>query len=825
MFEQVKRIAKKPMVWITMVGIALIPSLYNISFLTSMWDPYGRVDQLPVAVVNQDKPATLDGKQLTIGQDMVESMKENPSLDFHFVSQKEAEDGLADGDYYMIVTLPENTSEKAASLMTDHPEPVDIAYQTSKGHSFVASKMGESAMTQLKDSLSQTITETYTKSVFASMTELGNGMDKAASGSHQLLTGADQLVTGNQSLHSGLVDLSDGTQTLASGANQLATGVATYTDGVGQTAAGSTKLLSGLTAYTDAVNQVAAGSQAVSDKSAQLVSGMAGLTTGADKVTELANGMTNLQAGLGQLAENTNLSAEEQAQMDSLIAGLPQLATAIDQLNSSVSSLTIEPIDPTALTTSLTNIAAQSQSLLAASQNDRAVQVQALQATSAYQSLPADQQAELLAALDASPSSVVSQAQAILGEVQNLQTALSSLQGLSSMAGQVSTLQGSLAQINGLASQALPGASTALTSLSSGLAQVNQALTQQVLPASNQLTDGANQLASQLTAGVGQLTAGVGQYTQAVDQLAAGSQTLAGKNAELLGGGRDLAAGLAQLNSNSPSLQTGVQALATGSGQLVSGAGQLVDGDERLGSGLNDLGTGISSLDQALAGAGNQLSLVSFTEKNAQAVANPVTLTHKDEDEVATNGVGMAPYMISVSLMVVALSANVIFVKHLDDRPYRNRWDWAKSKLVLNGLIASAAALILYFVLGWIGVEPSHPLATLGLMLLTSWTFMALVTALLGWNNRFGSFASLILLLLQLGSSAGTYPIELSPRIFSTIQPFLPMTYSVSGLRQTISIAGQASHQVTSLFIFLLIFLLAGLLIYRQDNQMGKENK
>lgn len=819
MFEQVKRIAKKPMVWITMVGIALIPSLYNISFLTSMWDPYGRVDQLPVAVVNQDKPARLDGKQLTIGQDMVESMKEEPSLDFHFVSQKEAEDGLADGDYYMIVTLPENTSEKAASLMTDHPEPVDIAYQTSKGHSFVASKMGESAMTQLKNSLSQTITETYTKSVFASMTELGDGMDKAASGSHQLLTGADQLVAGNQSLHSGLVDLSDGSQTLANGAEQLTTGVATYTDGVGQTVAGSTKLLSGLTAYTDAVNQVATGSQAISDKSAQLVSGMAGLTTGTEKVTELANGMTKLQAGLDQLAENTNLSAEEQAQMDSLIAGLPQLATAIDQLNSSVSGLTIEPIDPTALTRSLTNIAGQAQSLLVASQNDRAVQAQALQATSAYQSLSADQQAELLAALDASPSSVASQAQAILGEVQNLQTALSSLQGLSGMAGQVGELQGAIAQINGFASQALPGASTALSSLSSGLSQVNQVLNQQVLPASNQLADGANQLASQLTAGVGQLTAGVGQYTQAVDQLAAGSQTLAGKNAELLGGGRDLAAGLAQLNSNSPSLQTGAQALATGSGQLVSGAGQLVDGDERLGTGLNDLGTGISSLDQALTGADDQLSLVSFTEKNAQVVANPVTLTHEDKDDVATNGVGMAPYMISVSLMVVALSANVIFVKHLDDRPYRNRWDWAKSKLVLNGLISSAAALILYFVLGWIGVEPSHPLATLGLMLLTSWTFMALVTALLGWNNRFGSFASLILLLLQLGSSAGTYPIELSPRIFSTIQPFLPMTYSVSGLRQTISIAGQVSHQVTSLFIFLMIFLLAGLLIYRQDNQ------
>ncbi|WP_153050858.1 YhgE/Pip family protein, partial [Streptococcus suis] len=88
-------------------------------FLTSMWDPYGRLDQLPVAVVNQDQSASFQDKILTIGDDMVDNMKESKSLDFHFVSEKDAEKGLEEGDYYMVITLPEDLSEKASSLLTN----------------------------------------------------------------------------------------------------------------------------------------------------------------------------------------------------------------------------------------------------------------------------------------------------------------------------------------------------------------------------------------------------------------------------------------------------------------------------------------------------------------------------------------------------------------------------------------------------------------------------------------------------------------------------------------------------------------------------------
>ncbi|HEL2176227.1 TPA: YhgE/Pip domain-containing protein [Streptococcus suis] len=756
MLQKVKNIFKKPMTLVTIIGIACVPALYNISFLTSMWDPYGRLGQLPVAVVNQDQSASLQNKNLTIGDDMVNNMKESKSLDFHFVSEKDAEKGLEEGDYYMVITLPEDLSEKASSLLTNQPEPITISYQTSKGHSFVASKMGESAMEKLKTSVSETITETYTSAVFDSMREIQNGMVEAADGSQQLTNGASQLESGSQTLSNGLTSLT--------------------------------------------------------------TSGQA-LVTGASQVEQLVTGANQLQAGLEQLTSSTSLSAEQSSQIQALLTGLPQLQAAISQLNDSLSSIGGLAVDTTTLSNLLTEMGAQAQGLLTVAQADKIASIEALQATATYQNLPADQQAELVGALQNSLSATATVAQTILDQLSQLSQTLSSLQSLSGMATQMSQLQSAVGQINTAANQALPGAATAIENLSSGLSQVNTALNQQVLPGTQTLTSGVSQLQTQLSNGASQLMSGVTAYTAGVAQLAEGGVQLVANNSSIQSGGGQLTSGLATLAANSSQLVSGSGQLASGSQQLIAGADQLASGGQTLTSGISSLRTGSETLTSSLSSASQQLSVVSVEDKNAKAVSQPVTLEHSDQDDVKTNGVGMAPYMVSVALMVAALSANVIFAKHIDNRSYKNRWDWAKGKLLLNGTIASLAAVILYGVLRLIGIEPAHPMATLGLILLASWTFMALVTALVGWDNRFGSFASLILLLLQLGSSAGTYPIELSPRFFQVIQPYLPMTYSVSGLRQTISMVGNSSHQVWMLSLFLVGFMGLGLLIYNQKDE------
>ncbi|WP_270335689.1 YhgE/Pip domain-containing protein [Streptococcus macedonicus] len=770
MLEELKALIKSPKIWVTMIGVALIPALYNLSFLGSMWDPYGNVDNLPVAVVNQDESSTLNDQTLSIGDNMVDSMSKNKDLDYHFVSAEKAEEGLENGDYYMVITLPEDLSKKAASLLTDDPEKLTINYQTTAGRSFIASKMSESAMTKLKDTVSENITETYTKAVFKIMSSLQDGLQEASDGGNELLSGSQQLESGSQTI-------TDNLNTAASGSQTLADGTAT--------------LSSGLTTYTNGVSSLASGANELDSKSAALVSGVAQLKESSAQVQQLVDGANSLTDGLQKLATATTLSAEESANIQSLISGLPQLNAGIQQLNASVSEISTE-VDTTEISTVLSDIAAQAKGILEAEEKDSSARLTAIQETAAYQSLDATQQAELVNALNTSGNSVSQQAQQILTDVQTMKTTLTQLSSLSS---KVTELQTGVSQIANQSNVALPGAVTALTTLSTGLNQVNTAAITQLVPGSSQIASGISTLNTKLSSGASELLTGVTNYTSGVSQVASGANQLAANNS--------------QLTSGASQLQSGAEELASGSSQLAAGSDTLT-------SGLTTLTSGISTLTSSLSEASDQLSLVSVTNKNAKLVSNPVSTKKTDNDSVKVNGIGMAPYMIAVSLMVVALSTNVIFANSLSGRPVKNRFEWAKQKLFINGLISTVGSLVLYGAIQFLGFEANYEWRTIFLIILGGWTLMALVTALVGWNNRYGSFLSLIMLLLQVGSAGGSYPIELSPKFFQVIHPYMPMTYIVTGLRQTISMRGSIGTQVGVLSAFLVAFMVLGLIIYRQ---------
>ncbi|HHJ8551634.1 TPA: YhgE/Pip family protein [Streptococcus pyogenes] len=743
---------KNPKLMITMIGVALVPALYNLSFLGSMWDPYGRVNDLPIAVVNHDKPAKRADKSLTIGNDMVDKMSKSKDLEYHFVSAKQAQEGLKEGDYYMVITLPEDLSQRAATLLNPEPQKLTIRYQTSKGHGMVAAKMGETAMAKLKESVSQNITKTYTSAVFSSMTDLQSGLKEASAGSQTLASGAKTAQAGSQTLSTNLAALT--------GASQ-------------QFQQGTGRLTSGLTTYTDGVNQVKNGLGTLSTDIPNYLNG----------VSRLSQGASQLNQGLSQLTQATTLSDEKAKGIQSLIVGLPVLNQGIQQLNTELSTLQPPNLTADELGNSLGAIAQAAKQVIAeetAAQNE---ELSALQTTSVYQSLTAEQQGELAAALSQSDKSqTVSAAQTILSSVQTLSTSLQSL-SQEDQSKQLEQLKEAVAQIANQSNQALPGASSALTELSTGLAKVNGSLNQQVLPGSNQLTTGLAQLNRYNTA-----------IGSGVIKLSEGTNALSSKSGELLDGSHQL---------------------SEGATKLADGSSQLSQGGHQLTSGLTELSTGLSTLNGSLAKASQQLSLVSVTDKNAKAVAKPLVLNEKDKDGVKTNGIGMAPYMIAVSLMVVALSTNVIFANSLSGRPVKDKWDWAKQKFVINGFISTMGSIVLYLAIQLLGFEARYGMETLGFIMLSGWTFMALVTALVGWDDRYGSFASLVMLLLQVGSSGGSYPIELSGAFFQKLHPFLPMTYVVSGLRQTISLSGHIGVEVKVLTGFLLAFMVLALLIYR----------
>ncbi|CON46711.1 integral membrane protein [Streptococcus pneumoniae] len=873
MFKEWKAIFKKPTFIIVMIGISLIPALYNIIFLSSMWDPYGQLSDLPVAVVNNDKEASYNGNSMAIGKDMVSNLKENKTLDFHFVDEEEGKKGLEDGDYYMVVTLPSDLSEKAASILTDHPEQMQIDYQTSSGHSFIASKMSDSAMTQLKQNVSTNVTETYTKALFNKMVDLKDGMSQAASGSEKLTDGANQLVVGSQTLTTNLHSLADSSLTFSNGMEQFTRGLSSYVSGVEQLHLGLGNFNSGLITYTGAVSQLDSGLGQLSSKSPELVRGINQLYTGVESytggvsqlnaglnqfssgVSAYTNGVVNLVTGANQLS---NQSATLRMGLEQLSEGIQQLSSKLDasseqkdqivQLSSGLNQLNqaiqnIDVGDTKQLDSVLSSIVSLSNQMLASAQSDKATTLANIQSTAAYQSLTSEQQAEISASVSQHSTDSIQSAQSIVALVQGLQGSLENLQNQSS----------NLSILKNQANQVLPLASTSLTGLSSGLTEIQGAVSSKLVPASQSITSGVNaytagvdkisqgasqlseknstltgslnqlvsgsttliQKSSNLTAGVSQLVEKTPELVSGIEKLSTGSNQLNQKSQELIAGVDKLQSVSSQLADKSSQLISGASQLESGANKLADGAGKLAEGGTKLTSGLEGLQTGVASLGQGLSNASDQLKSASTESKNAEILSNPLSLSKTDNDQVPVNGVAMAPYMISVALFVAAISTNMIFAKLPSGRHPESRWAWLKSRAEINGIIAVLAGILVYGGVHLIGLTANHEMRTFILIILTSLVFMSMVTALTTWNSRIGAFFSLILLLLQLASSAGTYPLALTNDFFRAINPWLPMSYSVSGLRQTISMTGNIHHQVIFLVVILALFTGLGMLAYQ----------
>ena len=873
MFKEWKAIFKKPTFIIVMIGISLIPALYNIIFLSSMWDPYGQLSDLPVAVVNHDKDASYNGNSMSIGKDMVSNLKENKTLDFHFVDEEEGKKGLENGDYYMVVTLPSDLSEKAASILTDHPEQMQIDYQTSSGHSFIASKMSDSAMTQLKQSVSTNVTETYTKALFNKMVDLKDGMSQAASGSEKLTDGANQLVAGSQTLTTNLHSLADSSLTFSNGTEQFTKGLSSYVSGVEQLHLGLGNFNSGLVTYTGAVSQLDSGLGQLSSKSPELVGGVNQLYTGVEAYTggvsqlnaglnQFSSGVSAYTNGVGNLATGANQLSNQSATLrmgvEQLSEGIQQLSSKLDasseqkdqinQLSSGLNQLNqaiqnIDVGDTKQLDSVLSSIVSLSNQMLASAQSDKATTLANIQSTAAYQSLTSEQQAEISASVSQNSTDSIQSAQSIIALVQGLQGSLENLQNQSS----------NLLTLKNQANQVLPLASTSLTGLSSGLTEIQGAVTSKLVPASQSIASGVNaytagvdkvsqgasqlseknstltgsldqlvsgsttltQKSSSLTAGVGQLVEKTPELVSGIEKLSTGSNQLNQKSQELIAGVDKLQSGSSQLADKSSQLISGASQLENGANKLADGSGKLAEGGTKLTFGLEDLQSGVASLGQGLGNASDQLKLASTESKNAEILSNPLSLSKTDNDQVPVNGIAMAPYMISVALFVAAISTNMIFAKLPSGRHPESRWAWLKSRAEINGIIAVLAGILVYGGVHLIGLTANHEMRTFILIILTSLVFMSMVTTLTTWNSRIGAFFSLILLLLQLASSAGTYPLALTNDFFRAINPWLPMSYSVSGLRQTISMTGNIHHQVVFLVVILALFIGLGMLAYQ----------
>ena len=358
--NEIRSLRKNKILLVVVIAIIAIPFIYAGLFLKSMWDPYGNLKNLPVAVVNEDSPVEYEGKKLNIGEEMVENLRESDALDFRFMDAGQAQKGLADGSWYMVITIPENFSRNAATLLDEKPEKMELTFETNPGTNYIASKMGESAAEKLCEETASQVTETYTKILFEQLASVEDGIREAADGSRELADGISTAAGGSIELKENLRKLADSTLTFSDGAGQLTKGLKEYTGGVESVKEGASRLNTGtetmkekIPELTEGIHRLQQGTEtytggvaALDAQSKQLLDGSVKMNEGAEQLTEgldtAENGTAQYVRAVDAFAENavryamgTKQLADGAAQLEDL-ENLRQISEGISRLNASV---------------------------------------------------------------------------------------------------------------------------------------------------------------------------------------------------------------------------------------------------------------------------------------------------------------------------------------------------------------------------------------------------------------------------------------------------------------------------------------------------------
>jgi putative membrane protein len=159
-------------------GLILLPSLYAWFNIWASWDPYGSTDQLPIAVVNEDKGAVVRDKEIDVGGELVNTLKENKSMDWQFVNREKALDNLEFGDYFAVIIIPENFSEKLGTVISDEPEKADVEYYVNEKINAIAPKITDKGASVIVDQISSNFISTVNGIIFEIFNDLGIEIEK-----------------------------------------------------------------------------------------------------------------------------------------------------------------------------------------------------------------------------------------------------------------------------------------------------------------------------------------------------------------------------------------------------------------------------------------------------------------------------------------------------------------------------------------------------------------------------------------------------------------------------------------------------------------------
>ncbi|MGX1757490.1 YhgE/Pip family protein [Streptomyces lydicus] len=254
---ELKRFGRGKLPRLGLVALMLIPLLYGALYLCSFWDPYSRLDKIPVALVNEDKGATTGGKKITAGDDLSENLKDSKKFHWEDVSATDAAKGVENGTYYLSLTVPADFSKRIASSSGDTPQTGALKVRTNDANNYVVGSISKTVFSEVRAKTSATSARAMLDKIFISFSDLHDKTAEAADGAGKVDKGVGSAKKGSGDLANGLGKLNDGAGKVSQGAGDLSKGAGAAVSKARELSAGAGKVADGTQQLAEKVHGLA----------------------------------------------------------------------------------------------------------------------------------------------------------------------------------------------------------------------------------------------------------------------------------------------------------------------------------------------------------------------------------------------------------------------------------------------------------------------------------------------------------------------------------------------------------------------------------------
>lgn len=673
--RDLSRIRGSVVALIVAVGLVIVPTLYAWFNIAGSWDPYGNTGNLKVAVANSDNGYMSDliPVRVNIGDTVVSALRENDQLDWRFVSESDAVEGVRSGEYYAAVVIPENFSSRMMTVFSSDVEHAEIVYYENQKANAIAPRVTDKAASTVR----QQIDETFAKTI----SDVG-------------------LAT-----TSSLLEFMDGDQIAAYAGNlsgTLADAITTLRD-----ASGSVDEFAGLlqssTGLLDSTSDLLA-SAGTANKDAEALVG------------DAKTGLSGMHDALDAAVAAINQSLKDSA------GDYDAAAKAIDEAFGAADahvSLTV-----TQLRDASADVAKRASDMRDVQDN-----ILAVERDVEGSNLPEKLKAELVQKIDIVANTV--------GNVANQQELLA--KHLSDAA---ASLETGAADARAKAQAVKDGIAEAKGSIGGVKDSYNATLKQQI----SDLSDAVADVARRGSDMADDLGATVTDLSHAASAL---SDDLAGAHA----------------------------VLADASADLVSAADDL----QRLKEGLDTAVTS-GDLDRVRELIGSDPAAL------ADALAAPVALDRQAVYHIKNYGSAMAPFYTTLSIWVAGIVLAAMLKANVDEADVKALGNPRLHELYLGryaffALLAFAqATLVCAGDLLFFGIQCEHPFQFMLVGWLAGFVFSNMIYTLTVSFGDIGKAIAVVLLVMQVAGSGGTFPIEMTADFFQAVYPFLPFTHAINAM-------------------------------------------